>query len=90
MKSNAFVPGKIEEPRFSFQHATIYWDTGCANFEGTFCWLKCNVVLSCGGIGQLNCDNTSQQHVEATYRSFDFIVPPEKHSTENDVIAGKL
>ena len=37
--------------------------------------------------------NKLQQHVEAIYGSFDFIVlhvPPEKHPTENGVIAGKL
>ena len=58
------------------------------------CWLKYLLVLSCRGIGQFNCDDRSQQHVEAIYRSFDFIgvlhVPPEKHRTENGVIAGSL
>ena len=39
------------------------------------CWLKYHVILSCGGIGQFNCDNRSQQHVEAVYESFDFVGP---------------
>ena len=39
------------------------------------CWLKYHVVLSCRGIGQFNCDNRSQQHVEAIHGSFDFIGP---------------
>ena len=50
------------------------------------CWLK-------SGIGQFNCDNRSQQHVEAMYEVLILSVPhvpPEKHPTENGVIAGKL
>ena len=34
-----------------------------------------HVVLSCWGIGQFNCDNRSQQHVEAIHGSFGFIGP---------------
>ena len=48
-----------------------------------------HLVLSCCRIGQFNCDNRSQQHVEAIYGSFDFIGPTEKHPTENGIIAGK-
>ena len=33
------------------------------------------MVLRYGRIGQFNCDNRSQQHVEAIYRRFDFIGP---------------
>ena len=69
------------------------FDVRRAIFSLLTCWLKNHVVLSWGGIGQLNCDKRSQQHVEAIYGSFDFIglhVPPEKHPTENGVIAGKL
>ena len=57
------------------------------------CQLKYHVVLSCGGIGQYNCDNRSQQHVEAICGVLILSaihVPPEKHPAENGVIAGKV
>ena len=54
------------------------------------CWLKYHVILSCGGIDQFNYDNRSQQHAEDIYGSYYFTVlqvPPEKHPTENGVVA---
>ena len=56
------------------------------------CWSKYHVVLSCGGIGQFNCDNRPQQqskpHMEASILSV-LHVPHEKYPTESGVIPGK-
>ena len=77
------LKGKLQKP-FNVRRAI---------FGLLTCWLKYQVVFSCGGIGQFNCDDKSQQYVKAIYGSFDFIgptVPPEKHPTDNGVIAEKL
>ena len=70
------LKGKLQKPS----------DVRLAIFGLLSCRLKYHVVLSCGGIGQFNCDNRSQQHAEAIYGSFDFIGTTEKHPTKNGVI----
>ena len=50
-------------------------DARRAVFGVLTCWLTYHVVLSCRGIGQFNCNNSSQQHVETIYGSFDFVSP---------------
>ena len=60
---------KLQKPFYFFKMSDS------AVFGLLTCWLKYYMVLSCGGIGQFNCDNRSQQHVEAIYESFDFIGP---------------
>ena len=64
------LKGKLQKPSDFF----LRCQTRRAVFGLLTCWLKYHVVLSCGGIGQFNYDNRSQQHVEAIYGSLTLSV----------------
>ena len=70
MKNSVFInlKGKLQKP-FDF----LFEMSDAPYLACSLVWFKYHVVLSCGGIGQFNCDNRSQQHVEAIYGRFDFI-----------------